>query len=464
MQHDEVIWQVIRHNHCSFMTKITTGNFCRNPYNVTGICNRSSCPLANSRYATIRDHDGVFYLYMKTIERAHMPNKLWERVKLPRNYGKALELIDKHLMFWPKLLVHKTKQRLTKMTQMRIRMRKLALKTRSMSSLFMVSGLDGLGKSKVQVIGLVLVAVGMGEGTGSSGAPVSTRHKLQLLISGSLDGQVPIGKSLPEPSSVRAPCYFFKSFSKRLECNITAYEFYHRVYVPEGQSPKSDPKEPLRVYVLFQHIQKMLSSETAVIAETGDFWFNCVILGYAQVMPNKRVMITCISILRSEELLEVLGKPSMHLAAIPGSCWWAAKWCKGLIFSGGQRLVDGFMIKEGDYKLTVFGAVALDYQSVTVIVDAKDCFPTTMPSLSALILQTSGCQEILLSPPTVPWMPRLLNYDACCTFPFLDMLVEHRKYGGMGSNTTWAAENEPAATATATTIPSSLSPLTSPWD
>ncbi|XP_042022380.1 protein MAK16 homolog isoform X1 [Salvia splendens] len=130
MQHDEVIWQVIRHKHCSFMAKIETGIFCRNPYNVTGICNRSSCPLANSRYATIRDHDGVLYLYMKTIERAHMPNKLWERVKMPRNYAKALEIIDKHMMYWPKLLVHKTKQRLTKMTQMRIRMRKLALKTR----------------------------------------------------------------------------------------------------------------------------------------------------------------------------------------------------------------------------------------------------------------------------------------------------------------------------------------------
>ncbi|RWR95459.1 protein MAK16 [Cinnamomum micranthum f. kanehirae] len=117
MQHDEVIWQTLRHNHCSFMTKIATGSFCRNPYNVTGICNRSSCPLANSRYATIRDHDGLI-----------CTNKWWERVKLPRNYEKALEIIDKHLMHWPKFLVHKTKQRLTKMTQYRIRMRKLELK------------------------------------------------------------------------------------------------------------------------------------------------------------------------------------------------------------------------------------------------------------------------------------------------------------------------------------------------
>ncbi|XP_009135836.1 protein MAK16 homolog isoform X2 [Brassica rapa] len=130
MQNDEVIWQAIRHNHCSYMAKIETGIFCRNPYNVTGICNRSSCPLANSRYATIRDHDGFFYLYMKTIERAHMPKNLWERIKLPRNYEKALELIDKHLLYWPKLLQHKVKQRLTKMTQIRIRTRKLNLKTR----------------------------------------------------------------------------------------------------------------------------------------------------------------------------------------------------------------------------------------------------------------------------------------------------------------------------------------------
>ncbi|KAJ0576340.1 putative pyruvate decarboxylase [Helianthus annuus] len=32
---------------------------------------------------------------------------------------------------------------------------------------------------------------------------------------------------------------------------------------------------PLRINVLFEHIQKMLSGDTTMIAETGDSWFNC---------------------------------------------------------------------------------------------------------------------------------------------------------------------------------------------
>ncbi|KAI1191079.1 Mak16-domain-containing protein [Nemania serpens] len=128
---DEIIWQVIDKQFCSYKVKATRERtFCRNEMNISGLCSRTSCPLANSRYATIRPHPdpvkAINYLYIKTPERAHLPSKLWQKIKLPKNYQEALSQIEEHLKYWPQYMIHRAKQRLTRLQQVSIRMRRLA--------------------------------------------------------------------------------------------------------------------------------------------------------------------------------------------------------------------------------------------------------------------------------------------------------------------------------------------------
>ena len=67
---------------------------------------------------------------MKTIERAHSPKNLWEKVELPENKEQAINVIEQNLQYWPEFLINKNKDRFLRIKQYLKRMRKLRLKVK----------------------------------------------------------------------------------------------------------------------------------------------------------------------------------------------------------------------------------------------------------------------------------------------------------------------------------------------
>ena len=128
MLYDSITWSIIglgKNSFCSYKVKIDSGEaFCRNPYNVTGKCSKTSCPLVNFQYATVLETKNKLYLCMKTEERKQTPLHQWERVELPSNFKDVLRVIDSHLMWWSKTIRLRCKQRAVRLTQMLIRRKK----------------------------------------------------------------------------------------------------------------------------------------------------------------------------------------------------------------------------------------------------------------------------------------------------------------------------------------------------
>lgn len=51
------------------------------------------CPPSLNMYTAIVIFTGKVYLYMKEIERAHMPARMWEKIRLSNSYEKALKQV-----------------------------------------------------------------------------------------------------------------------------------------------------------------------------------------------------------------------------------------------------------------------------------------------------------------------------------------------------------------------------------
>jgi len=65
------------------------------------------------------------------------------------------------------------------------------------------------------------------------------------------------------------------ALAKRVHKNEASFVNYKRMFVPMAAPPQiNHPELKLTTNVMFHHIQGMLTSETAVLAETGDSWFN----------------------------------------------------------------------------------------------------------------------------------------------------------------------------------------------
>ena len=69
---------------------------------------------------------------------------------------------------------------------------------------------------------------------------------------------------------------FLEALSSRISRNDASLKAFARVREEPAPSPQPEPDAALTTRALFDRIQSILGSESTVIAETGDSWFNGV--------------------------------------------------------------------------------------------------------------------------------------------------------------------------------------------
>jgi len=77
---DQVIWSLIGEKEfCSYKFFTSLGFLCKNSLNLTNLCSKQSCPISNSKYATIVEKSGIFFLFKKEKKNLNFPNKMWKK-------------------------------------------------------------------------------------------------------------------------------------------------------------------------------------------------------------------------------------------------------------------------------------------------------------------------------------------------------------------------------------------------
>lgn len=123
---DKKIWDTIGgKKQCSFKIHTKTAQVCKNKYNLTGLCDEFSCPLANPEYATIRLIDQEIFLYVKNSEKLDKPAEVWEETNLGYDYTAALKTLEEKLKDYDENTLKRCKQKMTYFFECLVRMNEI---------------------------------------------------------------------------------------------------------------------------------------------------------------------------------------------------------------------------------------------------------------------------------------------------------------------------------------------------